>query len=293
MELQSRAHECTHIPIARKPTSFMIADLLNLREADTLVSTCAGTHEQSKDATCHLQQAESAIRTCAETPDSVQDSQHKCAEQRGKYFSGSTGIPDNEAQSSKARNKRPVFHPDVVAQLEQVFEERRYISADQRFALAKELNMTEEQVKSWFHNKRTAMTKKLAEAGQRAAKLAYLQTLASKLLPAESPQDAMPQGRLHSYDITSVRSKKYPKSSRSYKDNISTAHLRKANEAAHSYGSYPSIPHLVYRWSEPPLTSAPGYMHLGLPAPGILSSSSLALQKVPFGCLRSLNHFRR
>ncbi|EDO39203.1 predicted protein, partial [Nematostella vectensis] len=72
----------------------------------------------------------------------------------------------------KARNKRPVFHPDVVAQLEQVFDERRYISADQRFALAKELNMTEEQVKSWFHNKRTAMTKKLAEAGQRAAKLA-------------------------------------------------------------------------------------------------------------------------
>ncbi|EDO28713.1 predicted protein, partial [Nematostella vectensis] len=56
--------------------------------------------------------------------------------------------------------KRPVFHPDVVARLEQFFAKRRYINAEQRYALAKEINMTEEQIKSWFHNKRTAMKRK-------------------------------------------------------------------------------------------------------------------------------------
>ncbi|XP_032236990.1 barH-like 2 homeobox protein [Nematostella vectensis] len=268
-----------------KPTSFMIADILNLQEANSSIKTCAeeasnsvqestqndkaigeylkcstgipyAKTRDSQPKTCleTIYQSDVTIRserssdfptrTCVEESSSIVQESTQNDEEKGEYLTGSTGIPYAKTRNSQPR-KRPVFHPDVVARLEQFFAKRRYINAEQRYALAKEINMTEEQIKSWFHNKRTAMKRKLVDAGRRTAKLAYLQTLARKLLPANSPQDAMPKDRLRSNDITAARPRKVSKL-RSFPDSVTSAHLRKASQSHRTYGNYVQIPTQIY-----------------------------------------------
>lgn len=59
----------------------------------------------------------------------------------------------------RKRKQRPLFTQHQVQALEQEFTRNRYVSEEKRAELAKTLNLTETQVKTWFQNRRTKWRK--------------------------------------------------------------------------------------------------------------------------------------
>lgn len=55
----------------------------------------------------------------------------------------------------KPRRIRTTFTPLQLIKLEETFEENPYIVGEERKQLARELNLTEMQIKVWFQNRRT------------------------------------------------------------------------------------------------------------------------------------------
>lgn len=49
---------------------------------------------------------------------------------------------------------RPTFSEDQVASLESVFEKKQYLSSAERTQLANSINLTAQQVRVWFQNRR-------------------------------------------------------------------------------------------------------------------------------------------
>ena len=66
----------------------------------------------------------------------------------------------------KIRKARTVFTIDQMATLEGKFARQKYLSVPDRLELAKELNLTEQQVKTWFQNRRTKWKRRLKEQDQ-------------------------------------------------------------------------------------------------------------------------------
>lgn len=50
-----------------------------------------------------------------------------------------------------------------MAVLEEKFVEQKYLSIPERIQLAQDLSLTEQQVKTWFQNRRTKWKKQLSE----------------------------------------------------------------------------------------------------------------------------------
>jgi hypothetical protein len=58
------------------------------------------------------------------------------------------------------KQSRPTFTGHQIFMLEKKFEQTKYLAGSDRAQLAKELNMSESQVKVWFQNRRTKWRKK-------------------------------------------------------------------------------------------------------------------------------------
>ena len=66
----------------------------------------------------------------------------------------------------KARKARTVFTTHQLNVLEEKFAAHKYLSVPQRLKIAQDLNLTEQQVKTWFQNRRTKWKKRLKEEDQ-------------------------------------------------------------------------------------------------------------------------------
>lgn len=95
----------------------------------------------------------------------------------------STWPPFTHLATGKLRKARTVFTADQVRYLEEKFATEKYLSVPQRLELAKKLGLSEQQVKTWFQNRRTKWKKRLKEQDQ--AEEILEETLAS----AESDTD--------------------------------------------------------------------------------------------------------
>eukprot|EP00096_Caligus_rogercresseyi_P012483 TRINITY_DN5236_c0_g1_i1.p1 TRINITY_DN5236_c0_g1~~TRINITY_DN5236_c0_g1_i1.p1 ORF type:complete len:337 (-),score=121.83 TRINITY_DN5236_c0_g1_i1:279-1289(-) len=80
--------------------------------------------------------------------------------------SSSLGLPpassfeDEEEEDDKKKKKvRTTFTGRQIFELEKMFESKKYLSSSERSDMAKILNVTEQQVKIWFQNRRTKWKK--------------------------------------------------------------------------------------------------------------------------------------
>lgn len=68
-------------------------------------------------------------------------------------------------KNKKADEKRPrtAFTSEQLAQLKKEFESNRYLTEDRRQNLARELKLSDGQIKIWFQNKRAKIKKSTGE----------------------------------------------------------------------------------------------------------------------------------
>ncbi|XP_048586700.1 homeobox protein vab-15 [Nematostella vectensis] len=85
--------------------------------------------------------------------------------------------PDSDPAPDKStKPRRSFFSTDQVNQLERVFAAQQYVSAKERAEIAERFNMTDEQVKNWFQNRRMKRKRKRAEETEYYIKLALYNT---------------------------------------------------------------------------------------------------------------------
>ena len=68
--------------------------------------------------------------------------------------------------SGRKRKTRTVFTQDQTSRLESCFSSHKYLCLGDRLSLARELNLNEAQIKTWFQNRRTKLKKQLADTDQ-------------------------------------------------------------------------------------------------------------------------------
>lgn len=77
------------------------------------------------------------------------------------YFVANYANPRRQRKPSKKPKQRPLFSQTQLKQLEEEFVNEKYISKSRRMKLAKEINLTEAQVRTWFQNRRTRWRKEI------------------------------------------------------------------------------------------------------------------------------------
>ncbi|XP_028515148.1 gamma-glutamyl hydrolase A [Exaiptasia diaphana] len=77
-----------------------------------------------------------------------------------KYHQQNLASPESPEPPTK--KIRPSFSVYQVETLKSVFTHKHYLGKGERKQLAADLNMTDEQVKTWFQNKRTKLKKKMS-----------------------------------------------------------------------------------------------------------------------------------
>ncbi|XP_040581172.1 uncharacterized protein [Lepeophtheirus salmonis] len=73
--------------------------------------------------------------------------------------STSSTFDDDEEDDKKKKKVRTTFTGRQIFELEKMFESKKYLSSSERSEMAKILNVTEQQVKIWFQNRRTKWKK--------------------------------------------------------------------------------------------------------------------------------------
>ncbi|KAH9505157.1 T-cell leukemia homeobox protein 3 [Bulinus truncatus] len=73
------------------------------------------------------------------------------------------GHPYQNRTPPKRKKPRTAFTRQQVLELEKRFSRQKYLASAERSALAKSLNMTDAQVKTWFQNRRTKWRRQTAE----------------------------------------------------------------------------------------------------------------------------------
>ncbi|XP_066936349.1 barH-like 2 homeobox protein [Clytia hemisphaerica] len=73
------------------------------------------------------------------------------------------GHPYTSRASPKRRAFRHTFTPYQVVQLEKLFEQSRYLSSSERMRMSRELKMTDNQLKTWYQNRRTKLKREITE----------------------------------------------------------------------------------------------------------------------------------
>ncbi len=63
-----------------------------------------------------------------------------------------------------------MFTTEQMSVLEDTFAAQKYLSVPERIKVAKDLNLTEQQMKTWFQNRRTKWKKRLKEQDQAEAR---------------------------------------------------------------------------------------------------------------------------
>ena len=78
-------------------------------------------------------------------------------------FSDKTELPTQEPDHmNKIRRRRTAFTSSQLKSLEQKFRDKKYLTITERNNLAKNLRLTDTQVKTWFQNRRTKWKKQMA-----------------------------------------------------------------------------------------------------------------------------------
>ena len=72
-------------------------------------------------------------------------------------------LPALRHATSKGRKARTVFTTEQIDSLEEKFKVNKYLSVPQRLKIAEDLELTEQQVKTWFQNRRTKWKRRLKE----------------------------------------------------------------------------------------------------------------------------------
>lgn len=80
-------------------------------------------------------------------------------------FTGSLTMGLREKPEAKKRRKRTIFTSDQLKRLESAFDRQQYLVGTERERLARELNLSETQVKIWFQNRRIKWRKENLYAG--------------------------------------------------------------------------------------------------------------------------------
>ena len=70
----------------------------------------------------------------------------------------------------RKKKQRPLFSPHQIQTMEKEFAKQRYVSEDKRAQLAQEVNLTENQVKTWFQNRRTKWKKEAKDDASTASR---------------------------------------------------------------------------------------------------------------------------
>ncbi|KAK3859872.1 hypothetical protein Pcinc_034045 [Petrolisthes cinctipes] len=73
------------------------------------------------------------------------------------------GHPYQSRTPPKRKKPRTSFTRVQVNELEKRFNKQKYLASSERAQLAKQLNMTDAQVKTWFQNRRTKWRRQAAE----------------------------------------------------------------------------------------------------------------------------------
>uniref|UniRef100_A0A914VUM6 Homeobox domain-containing protein n=1 Tax=Plectus sambesii TaxID=2011161 RepID=A0A914VUM6_9BILA len=73
------------------------------------------------------------------------------------------GHPYQSRAPPKHKKPRTSFTKNQVAELETRFHDQKYLASTERASLAKELTMSDAQVKTWFQNRRTKWRRQAAE----------------------------------------------------------------------------------------------------------------------------------
>nr|KAG5693675.1 hypothetical protein BaRGS_008317 [Batillaria attramentaria]KAG5693808.1 hypothetical protein BaRGS_029438 [Batillaria attramentaria] len=73
------------------------------------------------------------------------------------------GHPYQNRAAPKRKKPRTAFTRSQVVELEKRFQRQKYLASAERSSLAKQLKMTDAQVKTWFQNRRTKWRRQTAE----------------------------------------------------------------------------------------------------------------------------------
>merc|ERR1719242_1475729 len=82
-----------------------------------------------------------------------------------RRFPGGPALPKFLLPFRKPKRIRTAFSPSQLLKLEQAFEKNQYVVGQERKELAKNLNLSETQVKVWFQNRRTKNKREVSEDG--------------------------------------------------------------------------------------------------------------------------------
>ena len=69
----------------------------------------------------------------------------------------------------RKKKQRPLFSTHQIQTMENEFAKQRYVTEDKRAQLALEINLTENQVKTWFQNRRTKWKKERKDEASTAS----------------------------------------------------------------------------------------------------------------------------
>ena len=80
-------------------------------------------------------------------------------------LSGGLTVGLRDKPETKKRRKRTIFTSDQLKRLESAFDRQQYLVGTERERLARDLNLSETQVKIWFQNRRIKWRKENLYAG--------------------------------------------------------------------------------------------------------------------------------
>ena len=99
--------------------------------------------------------AASVAEAGAATEANEEDARMSASSRRLQPFSlpHSSLPPSSSSESQKKKRTRAAFTQSQIAELEQMFQCKKYLSGNERSVFARELNLTETQIKIWFQNR--------------------------------------------------------------------------------------------------------------------------------------------
>nr|XP_039263563.1 uncharacterized protein LOC120339492 [Styela clava] len=121
------------------------------------------SYQNGRQNTSFLSQNQKLSDMEEKTSDSFDEADNKTEKSLG---SPTTSPPMTSSMSSscepRKKKTRTVFSRTQIYQLESTFDMKRYLSSSERASLARNLNLTETQVKIWFQNRRNKWKRQIA-----------------------------------------------------------------------------------------------------------------------------------
>ncbi|XP_071091218.1 homeobox protein ceh-30-like [Haliotis cracherodii] len=85
-----------------------------------------------------------------------------------RSFTPSVSDDDSDGEPSRKKKARTAFTNDQVTALEKKFRDQKYLAASERADLADQLKLTDQQVKTWFQNRRMKEKRQLNHREEQA-----------------------------------------------------------------------------------------------------------------------------